>query len=142
MAKTTSQIVKQNKEKAKVVDQIVSAIKARDERDAQAKAAKTTSPDNYSPSTETNSVTRVQRAKEDAAQPKAASVPSQSEIRADAAKKNLERYLKSDKRKEFQKKQQQNLHAQAMLTGITDGQWTPEVDETEKKIRLLWHSDF
>ena len=37
MAKTTSEIVKENMEKQKIVDQLVSAMKARDERDNKAK---------------------------------------------------------------------------------------------------------
>ena len=49
--------------------------------------------DNYNPTTVTDPVTRVQREKEDNSGvfSEKKSTPSQSEIRADAAKKNLER---------------------------------------------------
>lgn len=39
MAKTTSEIVKENKEREKIAQQIADAMKARDERDADAKEA-------------------------------------------------------------------------------------------------------
>lgn len=85
----------------------------------------------------------VQKKREESAQPKDTSVPSASKIRADAARKRLDRYMKSDERKSWAKKQQDDLYAQSLLTGITDGQWQPETDHREQELRDMadyWQS--
>lgn len=130
MAKTTSQIVKENKKRQQVENQIAQAIRDQAAKESQRKSGGSSGIS----SAGSDPVASVQRMREAAAQPKNVSMPSQSQIRADAARKRLDRYMKSDERKSWAKKQQDDLYAQSLLTGITDGQWQPEVDQREKQL--------
>ena len=135
MAKTTSQIVKENREKQKVVDQLVAAAREIDSQAAKARTTKATTPDNYSAAAETNPATRVQKAREYEAHGAGLDIPNQSQIRADAAKQNLERYLQSDERKKWLQKAQADLQAQALLTGSADGRLKVKTDKREDALK-------
>lgn len=91
--------------------------------------------DGYNPSAEKDPVTRVQRTKEETAAVKAPAVPSATQMRADEAKKKLQRYMESDDRRKWAEKQRLNLYAQSLLQGITDGQWQQETDATEQRLK-------
>ena len=113
MAKTTSQIIQQNRERQKAEDQIAQAIRNQAAKEAQRKNAGGNNTSGQS------SAASMQRFREAEAQPKGITMPTQSQIRADAARKRLDR-LRTDydaKTKARAEKQREDQFYSDLLTG-------------------------